>query len=195
MSVRIEYVDNKQLIGLFSQEKPFLIAYLRDHCPDSVFACESFLSPYLASYQGEGVLYAFEFERNRLYDLKAKRYRLSYWRFLHVYGLSDRFNLTFGYGRGHVPTFQFIVPNGSIPKDDAAVIKDMCVVYNDLRDMTNEQKVVIGKSYFDGTRPLGYTGMNLKGRELPAWRRDAIGVYHNELLKTFLDLYLPKTAV
>lgn len=155
---------------------------------------DGFLLPYAAAYPTDKTVYVYEFERNGYYDLERHAYSLAYPRFMDEYGLSERHNETFGYGRGHVPTFQYVVPNGKFPKDDPGVIGDMCVVYNDKRLNDTDPIPTISVSFFDGTRPLKYTDLNLKGRTLPAWRRAALGVYHDEAARRFFDYYLDKTA-
>ncbi|HAV19640.1 MAG TPA: hypothetical protein DCX17_01265 [Firmicutes bacterium] len=192
MSLYLKYIIEEQLIDLFKGNKPFIIAYLRDHCPDSIYGFDNFLWPYATNYEGNKVLYVFEFERNGHYNLETKTYPLSYWRLLEKYLLSETSNPILGFDKGHVPSFQYVIPNGKLPPLDPSVIKDMCVIYNDARDETIDDKVIIKKTFFDGRRPLKYTDINLKGRELPAWRRAEIGVFHNEAAKKFFDYYLPR---
>lgn len=192
MSLTLKYVDKQQLDELFLGKEPFIIAYIRDHCPDSGYAMDNFLLPYVDSYKGKGTIYVFEFERNGYYDLETMSYPLKYWIFLEDYLLSEASNQRLGYDKGHVPTYQFIVPNGKPLNKNNNVIEDMCVIYNDKKGITSDEKVFILDSYFDGTRPLKYTDINLKGRELPAWRRVEIGVYHNYISKQFFDYYLEK---
>lgn len=192
MSVELIYINIEQLKALFYQPQPFIIAYLRAHCPDSHYAETEFLKPFLESYSKNGIIYAFDFEQNGFYDLETMSYRSTYQDFLHEWGLSQLSNPLLGYGRGHVPSFQYIETSGKLPREDMSVIKDYLVIYNDVRQSRNDEKIVIGTSFFDGTRPLKYTNVNLKGRTLPAWRRFEIGVYHNDLAKAFFEYYLSK---
>ncbi|HOJ44950.1 MAG TPA: hypothetical protein PK340_02800 [Bacilli bacterium] len=194
MSVELVYLNIEQLQALFHQKHPFIIAYLRAHCPDSHYGETEFLKPFLEASSHQGIVYAFDFEQNGFYDLKTMSYRPSYQVFLHEWGLSQHSNPRLGYGKGHVPSFQYIEPNGKVPNQDVSVIMDNLVIYNDIKEIRNDDKIVIGTSFFDGTRPLKYTHENLKGRQLPAWRRVEVGVYHNKLAKAFFEYYLPKIS-
>ena len=194
MSVELIYINQQQLEQLFKGKQPFILAYLRSHCPDSHYGLTEFLLPYIKACTHEGYVYAYDFEMNSHYDLQTMTYRDSYQAFLDTWGLSAKANTILGYGKGHVPSFQFIEPNGNMPWQDISIIKDNLVIYNDKRQERSDDLVVIGESFFDGTRPLKYTDINLKGRVLPAWRRVEIGVFHNKLAKDFFDYYLPKVT-
>lgn len=194
MSVELIYINQRQLELLFKGHQPFILAYLRSHCPDSHYGLTEFLLPYLESCPLKGYIYAYDFEANGHYDLTSLTYRDSYQAFLDTWGLSSKTNPTLGYGKGHVPSFQYIEPNGLLPRQDISVIKDNLVIYNDKRQERSDDLVVIGETFFDGTRPLRYASINLKGRMLPAWRRVEIGVFHNKLAKDFFDYYLPKVT-
>jgi len=194
MSVKLIYINIDELTRLFRQTHPFIIGYLRAHCPDSHYGEVEFLHPFINNYPNSGLIYAFDFEQNGFYDLDSMTYRPTYQQFLDQWGLSAKSNPSLGYGKGHVPSFQYIEPNGKLPDEDMSVIKDNLVIYNDVKQIRTDEKVVIETSFFDGSRPLKYTDVNLKGRILPAWRRVEIGVYHNKLAQAFFEYYLPKVS-
>ena len=191
MSLKLLYLDTEALNHLYAQRKPFVIAFMREHCPDCSFLMDHFLYAYCRDHALDKPIYVYEFERNGYYDMATHADTETYRPFTDRYGMSVRHNIRFGYGPGYVPTFMFIRPDGNLPERNPDVIADMCVVYNDHRDFTLSENTIISETFFDGTRPLKYTDINLKGRALPAWKRSEIGVYHNELLRSFLDKYMP----
>ncbi len=191
MSVTLIYVNEIQLRALYLQKTPFIIAFMRDHCPDSMFAMDYFLCPYINDYQDDKYVYVYEFERNGHLDALTMTYKDSYQAFLDEYHLSAKTNPVFGYRNGRVPSFQYVIPRGVLPNIDNSIIKDNCVIYNDTA-VEIRGKIYIDETFFDGTRPLQYTSVNLKGREIAAYRRQVIGELHNDLAKSFFDYYLPK---
>jgi len=191
MSLKLINIDTETLNRLYARNKPFVVAFMREHCPDCSFLMDHFLLAYCREHALDKPIYVYEFERNGYFDMALHADAVTYRPFTDRYGMSVRYNKRFGYGPGYVPTFMFVQPDGSLPEQNSEVIIDMCVVYNDHRDPTRPEAIVISETFFDGTRQLKYTDVNLKDRTLPAWKRSEIGVYHNELLRLFLDKYIP----
>ncbi|MFZ9704425.1 MAG: hypothetical protein ACO3BB_04085, partial [Bacilli bacterium] len=104
------------------------------------------------------------------------------------------------YHTGFVPTFMFINTNGQSIQINPSIIEDMVVTYNDSsRDAEGNWTTRLTRTYFDGTRPLAFTDLNLTELELAphtstAALRDLLKPYHNQAMQDFFDYYLPRVS-
>jgi hypothetical protein len=112
-------------------------------------------------------------------------------------------NTKFGYATGFVPTFMYIETNGQSIQANPLIIKDMIVTYNDSsRNSNNEWTNRLTRTFFDGSRPLQYTNLNLttitfEEEEIPNSSDDLRAVlkpYHNPAMLAFFSMYLPKVS-
>jgi hypothetical protein len=87
--------------------------------------------------------------------------------------------------------------NGSTIAEDPSIIKDMLVVYNDsTRDSEGNWTTQITRTFFDGSRPLQYTDLNLTNYTLASHTssgqlRDILRPYHEQALDDFFNYYIP----
>jgi hypothetical protein len=124
------------------------------------------------------------------------------------YGMDTNLNSTFGYSTGFVPTFMYIETNGQSIQANPLIIKDMVVTYNDsslanpsspFNADTNPRTTALTRTFFDGSRPLQYTDLDLRDLVLPvhnstAELRTILEPYHNQAMADFFDMYLSKVT-
>ena len=192
------YLTKAELDAKFIGTGKFIIYYGRTTCPDCTYVIDTFLKSYITAHPGMKKIYGVDVQATGIYD-PNNRTSPTWVAFKDNYGMSNVINTALGYSTGFVPTFQYIEANGSLPENDMSVIKDMAVVYNDAYtktdDATNPYRIT--RSYYDGTRPLGYTNINILGEYLnapaegttdmrPSWE-----VYHEPLITAFFDMYVP----
>jgi hypothetical protein len=117
-------------------------------------------------------------------------------------------NTTFGYATGFVPTFMYIETNGQTIQANPLIIKDMVVTYNDssVSDptkpfdvQTNPRTTSLSRTFFDGTRPLQYTTLDLTDLVLPVHQntselRAILEPHHNKAMLDFFTMYLPQVT-
>jgi hypothetical protein len=118
-------------------------------------------------------------------------------------------NTTFGYATGFVPTFMYIETNGQSIQANPSIIKDMMVTYNDsslldptqpFNAQTNPRTTSLSRTFFDGTRPLHYTNLDLTELELEVHQstaelREILEPHHNQAMLDFFTMYLPEVAI
>lgn len=192
------YITRAELDAKFAGTGKFIIYYGRETCPDCTYLIATFLKSYITAHPGMKKIYALDVQTTGLYD-PNNRTSPTWVAFKDNYGMSNVINTALGYSTGFVPTFQYIEANGSLPENDMSVIKDMAVVYNDAYKKTDDatSPYQITQSYYDGTRPLGYTNINILGKHLtapiegttdmhPSW-----AAYHEPLIAAFFDMYVP----
>lgn len=192
------YITKAELDAKFAGKGKFIIYYGRTTCPDCTYVIATFLKRYITAHPGMKRIYALDVQATGLYD-PNNRTSPTWTAFKDNYGMSNIINTALGYSAGFVPTFQYIEANDRLPENDMSVIKDMAVVYNDAYRKTDDavNPYQITQSYYDGTRPLRYTNINILGKNLnapaegttdmhPSW-----AAYHEPLITAFFDMYVP----
>lgn len=194
----IIYITKEELDAKFATHEKFILYYGSSTCPDCAYVNVTFLKNYVRAHVGMSKIYAIDREAEGIRLKDGVVDAATYTAFKDNYGLSDVINTTLGYATGFVPTFQYIEANGSLPKDDMSVIKDMCVVYNDqYTDVVGDHPYQITRTYFDGTRPLHYLDgiavTDILGHYLDSAEdmHEAWAVYHEPFLNGFFNTYLP----
>jgi predicted bacteriocin transport accessory protein len=198
---------------LFLQNKRFMIYIGREDCPDCSFAFQSFVVPFLKESKGTlPPIYGLDVMLNGIRNPQITGQEETtgnntpgWEEFKTNYGLNNVLNTTFGYHTGFVPTFMIINGNGQSIQEDPSIIEDMLVVYNDssvqnpllpYHAETNPRITSLTRTFFDGTRPLAYTDVNLTTITLPVHTtgtelRFALENYHSEAMQDFFEYYLP----
>ncbi len=194
---KIIYITKDELDAKFATNEKFVLYYGSSTCPDCAYVNVTCLKRYVRENAAKFVIYAIDREAEGIRLKDGVVDAATYTEFKDNYGLSNVLNTSLGYATGFVPTFQYIEANGSLPKDDMSVIKDMCVVYNDqYADVIGEHPFQITRTYFDGTRPLGYLDKveidNIMGLYMDDAEdmHEAWAVYHEPFLQAFFDTYI-----
>jgi hypothetical protein len=197
---------------LFSRNEKMILYIGREDCPDCTYAFNTFVVPFLKANRNLPPIYGLDVMLNGIrvpvipgQESTTGNNTPGWETFKSEYGLNTVINTTFGYATGFVPTFMYIEANGSFIKDDPSIIKDMIVTYNDssLLDPTrgfnadtNPRTTSLSRTFFDGTRPLQYTSLNLTTLVLPVHEntqqlRDILKDHHNGAMQQFFDYYIP----
>lgn len=211
VSSRFDFITLDALNDLFESNETFIVYFGRHSCPDCSYAFNSFFKNYLKLNPTGDTIYGFEVEKEGKWNATTGNATPGWTEFKNDYGLSNVINTTFGYATGFVPTWMVIDANGSSIAEDPSIIVDMIVVYNDtnvlvdengtpIRDENNATTPTnkITRSFFDGTRPLQYTDVNLmEGEGTPFTPTSIRAEYHAQLepiytpiLQAFFDYYL-----
>lgn len=211
VSPRFDFIRLEELNGLFDTNERFILYFGRHSCLDCSYAFNSFFKQYLKSNPQGETIYGFEVEKEGVWNATTGNATAGWTEFKDNYGLSNVINTSFGYVTGFVPTWIVIEPNGSSIAEDPSIIEDMIVVYNDtnavvdnngipVRDENNATTPTnkITRSFFDGTRPLQYTTVNLMAGEGTSFTpTSSRAEYHAQLqpiytpiLQAFFDFYL-----
>ncbi len=198
-------VDEDYLNNQFKNGNDVVVQYIRSGCGDCNYVNPHVMWPY--AYENSLKLKMFVIDLQDLYDKqaeeKAKGEELtSYQEFKNEHNLSTLRTMEFGYGQGVVPTIQYY---------KKGQLQDATVYFNDTVEKV-DGKFIITESYYSEYResklhylPLKGTRV-LEGKELKEeevgiyplsdgtnyyyWKQANAAVYHNELLKDFLDYYL-----
>ena len=195
--------------ALFETSGETLLIYFgREDCPSCAFAYQTFLTSYLLETPNLPAMYAIDVTLNGIripetpgLESTTGNNTPGWNQFKTDYGLNASLNTTFGYASGFVPTFMIIETNGSTIAEDPSIIQDMLVVYHDTTlqnplDPTSGFTTTITRTFFDGTRPLQYTDLNLSNVTLEAHTntaelRELLRPYHERALQDFFDYYVP----
>jgi hypothetical protein len=208
---------------LFTTNRKMIIYIGREDCPDCTYAFNTFVIPFFKANPNLPPIYGIDVMLNgiRVPQVTGQENTTGnntpgWSEFKTNYGMDNQLNTTFGYATGFVPTFMYIETNGQSIQANPLIIKDMIVTYNDsslldptkpfnndsLSENYNPRTTSITRSFFDGTRPLQYTDLNimaLPNLVLPANHstpelRAILEPYHNGAMQDFFDFYLPKIA-
>jgi hypothetical protein len=102
----------------------------------------------------------------------------------------------------------YIETNGQSIQANPSIIKDMMVTYNDssLQDPTksfnaetNPRTTSLSRTFFDRSRPLQYTTIDLRTLTLPPHQnsselRAILEPHHNQAMLDFFTIYLPEVT-
>ena len=204
---RMKFLSKANFDLLFETSGETLMLYIgRNDCPDCAYAFDTFLVPYLLQTENVPIIYGLDVMRNGIrvpritgQEATTGNNTPGWEDFKTNYGLNDTLNTTFGYATGFVPTFLIVETNGQTIAEDPSIILDMLVVYNDTtREDPNDSQTpytrFVTRTFFDGSRPLAYTDLDLTTIELAVHTnsselRDALKPYHNEALLDFFTYY------
>ena len=185
---------------LFTVNQNMIIYFGRRTCPDCTYAFNTFMKPFLKANQSIPTIYGIDVLDNNLWLPETGNLTPGWETFKTDYGMNNVLNTTFGYATGFVPTFMYIETNGETIKDNPSIIKDMIVTYNDSsRDSNGAFTQGLTRTFFDGTRPLEYTDLNLTDLVLPVHQssnelRIILEPYHNQAMEDFFLMYLPNLS-
>jgi hypothetical protein len=201
------FLSKTQFDLLFTTERKMIVYIGREDCPDCSYAFETFLVPFLKANPNLPTIYGLDVWRNGIrvptvvgQESTTGNNTPGWTEFKTNYGLDNLWNTTFGYATGFVPTFMYIETNGQSIQANPLVIKDMIVTYNDSsRNAQGQWTTQLTRTFFDGSRPLQYTNLNLTTKVLPqhqttAELRDILKTDHNQAMQDFFDYYLPYLA-
>lgn len=195
--VNLFQVNTAQLDELLTSNNSFYVYYTYYRCGDCRRIDDVFLYDYVRKNKLEHPIYVYD--TGLEYDFKGERWH----ELAAVYGLSSVRNKVFGYDVGYAPTIQFIEADGSdyVSKGDISpIIKDMIVTNNDAIYEENGKYYFL-RNFFDGTRPLKYSDVNLtnvtidkdmllEDSETPRLNGDkAFEVYYKDLVIAFFEYY------
>jgi hypothetical protein len=103
----------------------------------------------------------------------------------------------------------YIETNGQSIQANPFIIKDMVVAYNDsslqnpllpFHAETNPRTTSLSRTFFDGSRPLQYTELDLTDLVLPVHTsgtelRGLLEPHHNQAMESFFEMYLEQVQV
>jgi len=200
---------------LFTSQRKMIIYIGREDCPDCSYAFNTFLIPFLKANPNLPPIYGLDVMLNGIrvptvtgQESVTGNNTPGWTEFKTNYGMDTNLNTTFGYATGFVPTFMYIETNGQSIQANPLIIKDMVVTYNDsslanpsssFNADTNPRTTALTRTFFDGSRPLQYTELDLRDLVLPvhnstAELRTILEPYHNQAMADFFDMYLPKVT-
>lgn len=150
------YITLAELNVLLRGNKPFLLMWTMEGCPDCYAVLTKFQKNYVnARFSAKMPLYLIETVTWRMPGKEA------YWQKIKdTYGLSNTFNKATGYSSGYVPSFQVITPDGTdhlTTNTVSEIITDMFVFQNEFVTKRG-WRYYITTSYFDGVHGKKYLG-------------------------------------
>jgi hypothetical protein len=216
---------------LFTTNRKMIIYIGRNTCPDCTYAFNTFMIPFLRANPSLPPIYGLDVLDNQIWNPTTGNATPGWEAFKTNYGMNNILNTTFGYSTGFVPTFMYIETDGQSIQANPLIIKDMVVTYNDssLLDPSkrfdnnptrenadnqiepnpnyNPRTTSITRTFFDGSRPLKYTNLNIfelsdqvLPSNLPANHnsddlRNILKPHHKKAMLDFFTMYLPKIIV
>lgn len=201
------FLTKTQFDLLFTEPRKMIIYIGREDCQDCTYAFNTFLIPFLKANPGLPTIYGLDVWRNQIrvptvvgQESITGNNTPGWTEFKTNYGLDNRWNTTFGYATGFVPTFMYIDTTGQSIQENPLIIQDMVVTYNDSsRNDLGQWTTRLTRTFFDGTRPLQYTNLNLSTKTLAAHQstqelRTILEPDHNQAMRDFFNYYLPYLA-
>lgn len=209
---RFQFLTKANFDALFTTNRKMIVYIGREDCPDCTYAFNTFLIPFLKANPGLPPIYGLDVMLNGIrvptvtgQEATTGNNTPGWNTFKTNYGMDNVLNTRFGYATGFVPTFMYIETNGESIQANPLIIKDMVVTYNDsvienpsmaFNATTNPRTTRITRTFFDGTRPLQYTTLNMLNVEIGATAnsnelRQRIETQHNQAMQDFFDMYLP----
>ena len=197
------YINKEQLDTFLETNGQYTIGYLRKSCSDCSYLSYHFLKKYnQESFAKE--IYVVECDEEGIRYKDGKFDSEAWSSFKDKYGLSNKWNLSFGYDAGYVPSFFTYQVKG---KENVSII-DGAVYANDTLLM-EDSLCHIQTSYWDQREHPFYSSIdkeiktNLVGLEIASedylqanddyyWKKEKMAKHHDPLLKAFLDFYAKK---
>jgi hypothetical protein len=200
-----QFLTKANFDELFTRQQKMIIYIGRNTCPDCTYAFNTFMVPFIRANPSLPPIYGLDVLDNQIWQADTGNSTPGWAEFKTNYGMDNVLNTTFGYATGFVPTFMYIETNGQSIQANPLIIKDMIVTYNDSSLLnpslpfnadTNPRTTQLSRTFFDGSRPLQYTNLNLTTVVLPAHSssaelRSILEPYHNQAMADFFAMYLP----
>jgi hypothetical protein len=210
------YIDVLQLEKLVADPSTLsgfdhaVVGFVRDACPDCSYLSDHFLKDYNLGEHAES--YLIDCDVPGLHNNADGTTNKTQWTAFKVkYGLASSSDPEFGFDTGYVPSFQF--------RRAGNVIEDAEVYVNDdIALNADGVTCALASTYWDGSRnhpffeslassietnllkvdalkaipASDYTSEVYNGTTYLSWNHDKAALYHDPILKGFLDYYLAK---
>ena len=204
-----QFLTKANFDQLFTKNQKMIIYIGRRTCPDCTYAFNTFVLPYIRANPTLPTIYGIDVLDNQIWRADTANSTPGWEDFKTNYGMNNILNTTFGYATGFVPTFMYIETNGQSIQANPLIIKDMVVTYNDsslqnpllpFNADTNPRTTSLSRTFFDGSRPLQYTALDLTDLVLPVHTsgtelRGILEPYHNQAMEAFFEMYLDQVQV
>jgi hypothetical protein len=203
-----QFLSKANFDQLFTTNRKMIIYIGRRTCADCTYAFNTFVLPYIRKNPTLPTMYGIDVLDNNIWRPETANNTPGWSEFKTNYGMDNVLNTTFGYATGFVPTFMYIETNGQSIQANPSIIKDMMVTYNDssLQDPTksfnaetNPRTTSLSRTFFDRSRPLQYTTIDLRTLSLPPHQnsselRAILEPHHNQAMLDFFTMYLPEVT-
>ena len=203
-----QFLSKANFDQLFTTNRKMIIYIGRRTCADCTYAFNTFVLPYIRTNPTLPTIYGIDVLDNNIWRPETANNTPGWSEFKTNYGMDNVLNTTFGYATGFVPTFMYIETNGQSIQANPSIIKDMMVTYNDssLQDPTksfnaetNPRTTSLSRTFFDRSRPLQYTTIDLRTLSLPPHQnsselRAILEPHHNQAMLDFFTMYLPEVT-
>jgi hypothetical protein len=203
-----QFLSKANFDQLFTTNRKMIIYIGRRTCADCTYAFNTFVLPYIRNNPTLPTMYGIDVLDNNIWRPETANNTPGWSEFKTNYGMDNVLNTTFGYATGFVPTFMYIETNGQSIQANPSIIKDMMVTYNDssLQDPTksfnaetNPRTTSLSRTFFDRSRPLQYTTIDLRTLSLPPHQnsselRAILEPHHNHAMLDFFTMYLPEVT-
>jgi hypothetical protein len=203
-----QFLSKANFDQLFTTNRKMIIYIGRRTCADCTYAFNTFVLPYIRNNPTLPTMYGIDVLDNNIWRPETANNTPGWSEFKTNYGMDNVLNTTFGYATGFVPTFMYIETNGQSIQANPSIIKDMMVTYNDssLQDPTksfnaetNPRTTSLSRTFFDRSRPLQYTTIDLRTLSLPPHQnsselRAILEPHHNQAMLDFFTMYLPEVT-
>jgi hypothetical protein len=203
-----QFLSKANFDQLFTTNRKMIIYIGRRTCADCTYAFNTFVLPYIRNNPTLPTMYGIDVLDNNIWRPETANNTPGWSEFKTNYGMDNVLNTTFGYATGFVPTFMYIETNGQSIQANPFIIKDMMVTYNDssLQDPTksfnaetNPRTTSLSRTFFDRSRPLQYTTIDLRTLSLPPHQnsselRAILEPHHNQAMLDFFTMYLPEVT-
>ena len=213
-------LDNLEQIRTKAASEKAVVYFARNNCPDCQYVESNFLNTYdfknyrmyIVDCESLGIReYALDDEGNPTMSLTPES-QVAWQTFKDDYGLSNKYNETYGFDTGYVPTFQLVSGGGENYRDG---IISASVYFNDSYEKEDDHYVVTKSfyseerkshlSYLEGEENAIIQGITFTEEEMEevtygeftfkTWSKSYMAKRHNPLLKKFLDYALEKTTI
>lgn len=194
------YINKEQLDTFLETNGQYTIGYLRKSCSDCSYLSYHFLKEYNQKTFDKNI-YVVECDEEGIRYKDGEVDSEGWSSFKDQYGLSNKWNLSFGYDVGYVPSFFTYQVSG---KGNISII-DGAVYGNDVLEM-KDGVCSVQVSYWDKREHPFYSLLNkevrtnligleiasddyLKANDECCWQKEKMAKYHDPLLKGYLDFY------
>ena len=187
------YVDQTYLTNAYNNHETFVIAHTYSSCSDCSYVVPNVLMPYTTSNTLTTKVWIID-----LNDIHADA--LAWQSYKDQWNLSNVNNETYGYNSGYVPTFQYynqgILSSSSVFFNDTIAYDEATSTYKVVDSFYTEERKN-NLSYIQGVENNVIKGITLPIDQLDlypeynyiAWKHEYARMYHEPLLKAFLDTY------
>ncbi len=200
------YVSKKQLDDMLETKGVYTIGFLRKTCSDCSYLNYNFLKKYNENSFNKNI-YVIECDTEAIRYNASNEFDKEMWQnFKDEYGLSNKYNVQYGFIEGYVPSFLTYSISETKKEHYGQMVIDQAVYMNDTLEKDNGI-CKVANSYWNGSsHPFfeelaGDVITNLLSLEIEKdnyneyeglglyWKKEAAAAYHDPLLKGFLDYY------